>query len=178
MSAKAQLKTRLSSYWKLEVGNAALVPGAMAYFCYVFWNPIGWVSLVCFVPMILLLVIGGLYWRGKYHQLGGRQDSLNAALKLAHVCEIPLVIALMLQTILMIVIWSPTAPSSHPSDRVMATIALSLAVLEHINYYHRQLQHFDNGADFRRLLSGKGFRRAQMHVDLKRWRARRRVAAL
>jgi hypothetical protein len=37
-----------------------------------------------------------------------------------------------------------------------------LAVLEYVNYYHVQLNHFDNAADFRRLLSGKGFRKPHL----------------
>jgi hypothetical protein len=41
-----------------------------------------------------------------------------------------------------------------------------LAVLEYVNYYHRQLQHFDNKADFRRMLAGKGFRQSWMARDL------------
>ena len=48
-----------------------------------------------------------------------------------------------------------------------------LALAEYVNYYHRQLQHFDNWPDFRRLMTGKGFRPAKMAVDLAAWRAAR-----
>jgi len=43
-------------------------------------------------------------------------------------------------------------------------------VLEHVNYYHRQLQHFDHWPDFKRLITGRGFRRSQLSVDLDDWR--------
>ena len=58
-------------------------------------------------------------------------------------------------------------------DRLAATICSTLAVLEYINYYHRQLQHFDHAADFKRLLTGKGFRKSQMAIDLCRYRLQR-----
>ena len=56
-------------------------------------------------------------------------------------------------------------------DRIAATVCGLLAALEYINYYHRQLQHFDNAADFKRLMSGRGFRRSQMAADLERFRS-------
>jgi hypothetical protein len=38
-----------------------------------------------------------------------------------------------------------------------------------------QLQHFDNGADFKRLIGGRGFRRAHLARDLAAYRGRRRT---
>ena len=54
-------------------------------------------------------------------------------------------------------------------DRWVALAAAVLAALEYVNYYHRQLQHFDNFADIKRLLTGRGFRRSQMARDLERY---------
>lgn len=50
-------------------------------------------------------------------------------------------------------------------------IASLLALAEYVNYYHRQLQHFDNWPDFHRLITGRGFRPAKMALDLAAWRA-------
>jgi len=58
---------------------------------------------------------------------------------------------------------------------VAATFAAVMAVLEYINYYHRQIQHFDHMSDFKRLIKGRGFRPAQMNQDLKSWRNKRRL---
>lgn len=58
-------------------------------------------------------------------------------------------------------------------DRITASIAASLAMLEYVNYYHRQLQHFDHAADWKRLLEGRGFRASQMATDLQRLRQKR-----
>jgi hypothetical protein len=46
-------------------------------------------------------------------------------------------------------------------------------MLEYVNYYHRQLQHFDHAADWKRLLAGRGFRVSQMAADLQRLRQKR-----
>jgi hypothetical protein len=45
-----------------------------------------------------------------------------------------------------------------------------LAILEYINYYHYQLQHFDHAADFARLLSGRGFRRSHLSKAIAAWK--------
>ena len=61
--------------------------------------------------------------------------------------------------------WAP-AWSAGLADRNVATAGAVLAVLEYVNDYHRQLQHFDSREDFRRLLSGKGFRTSWLARDL------------
>lgn len=67
--------------------------------------------------------------------------------------------------------WFIPALSVSFGDWVAASILALLAALEYVNYYHRQLQHFDHLADLKRLFSGQGFRKAQMAVDLERHRA-------
>ncbi|MEN9392769.1 MAG: hypothetical protein RLZZ104_1112, partial [Pseudomonadota bacterium] len=62
--------------------------------------------------------------------------------------------------------WLVPSWSAGLADRNIATGCAVLAVLEYINYYHRQLQHFDNGEDFQRLLAGKGFRKSWMARDI------------
>jgi hypothetical protein len=39
---------------------------------------------------------------------------------------------------------------------IAAGLLTLLAALEYMNYYHRQLQHFDNMADFKRLITAEG----------------------
>jgi hypothetical protein len=58
---------------------------------------------------------------------------------------------------------------------VAPAVLLLLAVLEYVNYYHVQLQHFDHAPDWQRLVSGRGFRRSHLAREIDRWkRARRR----
>ena len=49
----------------------------------------------------------------------------------------------------------------------------ALAALEYVNYYKFQVQHFDNWADFKRLMTGRGFRKAHMARDIAAGRATR-----
>ncbi|MDQ3080564.1 MAG: hypothetical protein M3R03_11290 [Pseudomonadota bacterium] len=49
---------------------------------------------------------------------------------------------------------------------IAAELLTLLAGLEYVNYYHRQLQHFDNLADLKRLFSGRGFKPSHMARSL------------
>lgn len=63
------------------------------------------------------------------------------------------------------------ASATHWSNAaIAAAVCTALAALEFVNYYKVQLQHFDHAADFRRLLQGRGFRRAHMARDLAAFR--------
>jgi hypothetical protein len=53
-----------------------------------------------------------------------------------------------------------------------------LAALEYVNYYHRQLQYFDNMADLKHLLTGRGLKPAHMARDLAAWRAQHAASRL
>lgn len=59
--------------------------------------------------------------------------------------------------------WSPSG--------IAACITAALAILEWVNYYGVQLQHFDHFADLRRLVTGKGFREAHLAKTIRRWQA-------
>lgn len=62
-------------------------------------------------------------------------------------------------------------PALRSGGAIPDLVALGLAVLaglEYVNYYHVQLQHFDNAADIKRLLSGRGFRPAHLARALRR----------
>jgi ferric-dicitrate binding protein FerR (iron transport regulator) len=59
------------------------------------------------------------------------------------------------------------------SKGAIAAAGLSvLALLEYVNYYHRQLQVIDNKADFQRLLSTGRFKRARLARALATYRQR------
>jgi uncharacterized integral membrane protein len=66
-----------------------------------------------------------------------------------------------------------TAGPQLSTQFVAPVVLLLLAVLEYINYYHVQLQHFDHVADWRRLVSGRGFRRSHLAREIERWRRER-----
>jgi hypothetical protein len=57
------------------------------------------------------------------------------------------------------------------SVRFVATnLLFLLAVIEYVNFYHVQIQHFDHAADWKRLVSGRGFRRSHLARAIERHR--------
>lgn len=173
MLSREGVINRLNGYWQMEAANVFLVPAAMIGTTYYQESTLGWLSVFAIVPMCALLVIGAAYWRGKLIQLKGDGGALDRMLAWAHRLDLPLAVLSVIALLLTLVSWVVPSLSVSLADRVVATIAASLAVLEYVNYYHRQLQHFDHLADFKRFLSGRGFRRAQMAVDLERFRRNR-----
>jgi hypothetical protein len=171
-ASRNKLEKRLSSYWKMELANVGIVPAVMFYFANIAGSPVGWMSYFTMIAMCGLLLIGGLYWRGKHAQFRRDVQPLETALKWAHYMQTPLLVLTVIACLLTILSWWPYALARGTGDRVVATITATLAALEYVNYYHRQIQHFDHLADFKRLLTGRGFRLSQMNRDLKTWRAR------
>ena len=81
----------------------------------------------------------------------------------------------MLLTILALIATVVEAISTLPrfsASLIGASLLCLLAVLEFVNYYHVQLQHFDHAEDFQRLLSGKGFRRSHLSKSIRAYRQR------
>ncbi|ANU07814.1 hypothetical protein [Paraurantiacibacter namhicola] len=173
MTAQSALHDRLSGYWKLELGNATLVPATILLLAWSFDGRLGWLTAASFVPMIWLLLLGGFYWRGKLLSLRGDDAPLCRALAHADRFQLPIAAASFGALLAAITSWIVDGIGVSTWDRGAATASAILAVLEYINYYHRQLQHFDHVADWKRLMGGKGFRPSQMSRDLARYRAGR-----
>jgi hypothetical protein len=163
-----RLRRRLSSYWKLEVANAALIPATILFVLYQTDEAVGLGLAIACVPMCGLLLVGGLYWRGKLQQLEGQGQALEQALRLAAGARLPLLATTFLALVLAVGVWFAPGLAASAGERWAITGAAVLAALEYVNYYHRQLQHFDNAPDFRRLVTGRGFQRAWMARDLDR----------
>ncbi|MEO1488960.1 MAG: hypothetical protein AAFR88_05935 [Pseudomonadota bacterium] len=143
---KHRIHARLSSYWKLELGNAALIPVIMVFLCFRAEQAVGpGLALAC-VPMSGLLVLGGLYWRAKLLQLEGSSDSLEWVLGQAAKWRLPLLATTCFACVLAAVTWVADLAAS-PGERWAITAAAALAALEYMNYCHRQLRHFDNLPD-------------------------------
>lgn len=127
------------------------------------------ISVITVAPMAattLLLVIGALYWRGKVRQLRGDGRNFTGLLRAISVWQRPALVLTLFGCGMAGSGWLFPAWSAGLADRNIATGCAILAVLEYVNYYHRQLQHFDNRDDFQRLLAGKGFRKSWMARDL------------
>ena len=160
---------RLRSYWRLEAGNVLFVPmcaGLLAWSADGVLTPAFWLAaLAC----AALLAIGAVYWRAVYRRMQGAPGLFDTAIPWLAKAE-PWSGLLVLAALAAVAaeLWlEPT----WPPGRIAAAALAALAVLEFVNYYRIQLQHFDNAADMRRLLTGRGFRKAHLARDIAAWRA-------
>ena len=168
--SKAAIEKRLGSYWKMEAANVLLLPLGTLYLASALDWQLGLASIAAFVPCCALLAIGAQYWRAKLIQLreGG---AFPQTIGLLAALEWPTLALTVAGLGVVIACWLVPGLAASRADLWTGTIVGILAALEYVNYYHRQVQHFDHASDFKRLLGGGGFRRSQMAVDIARWRA-------
>ncbi|MEP3226755.1 MAG: hypothetical protein ABJO01_12330 [Parasphingorhabdus sp.] len=159
-----KLVARLGPYWKMEASAVILIPATMAL---ITKANLGWATIISSLPMMLMLGIGALYWRGKLLRLVRSDYDFASLIHAIARIRTPVQILTLIAIISTAFAWIIPGFAVGQPDKICATIAAVLAVLEYINYYHRQLQHFDNVADFQRLLTGKGFRQSQMARDIR-----------
>lgn len=173
MAGGGRVARRLAWYWQVECANAALVPLLVVAIAALHGAGPQWPTFAALVPVAGLLVVGGLYWRGKLLALRAEPGALSRALALADRAEKPLLLLTLAALGIAAAGFIAPLPGSSGADRWVVLACAVLALAAHVNYYHRQLQHFDNRADFRRLVSGRGLRRAWLARDLAAWRAAR-----
>lgn len=168
-----KIVSRLTSYWKLEAINAVILP---LIGCVLVVQAGGTVSLWVIAAMAacsLILVIGAAAWRMELAQAQGDKALAERIMPWLAQSQRPAQAAALLGAVAAgIEPWNAggLAPSA-----IAALVFGVLAVLEYVNYYVAQLQHFDHAPDLRRLLSGKGFRRPHLARAIDRWRKHRRV---
>lgn len=161
-------------YAAMEAGNIVLLPALAVFLTRPDSGPeIAALALASFAAGVFLLV-GTLYWRGVHRRLRhGDGQALRRAVAFADRAERPGLALILLSAL--VFLWA--LGSEGWSGAVIAGGALTLlALLEWVNYYRRQLQHFDNGADLRRLLSGRGFKRSHLGRELAAYRRSRTTA--
>jgi hypothetical protein len=164
-----RLERRLSAYWKMEAANVVVVPAFAAWMVLQAGGAITWPLVLAMIADSALLVVGAIAWRMELAGLRGERDFAPALLPWLARAQVP--------TLLISVAsvggavfevwrggWSPAA--------IATCVLAALAMLEYVNYYVVQLQHFDHAADFKRLMSGRGFREAHLAKALRAYRKR------
>lgn len=155
----------------MEAGNAFLLPAFAVGFVLWAGGAIDAVFVLANLSCAILLVIGALYWRAVLMRLQGRPQALVFWLPRLASAE---AVSLALSVVATLAVLFAVATSGWTPQNIASAVLSALALLEYVNYYQIQLQHFDNGADLKRLLSGRGFRRAHMAREIAAWRARGR----
>jgi hypothetical protein len=166
---------RLSGYWRMEAGNVLLVPLIAAVAVIAQGDslsvPLAFAAFACSA----LLVVGAIAWKIELDGLMGDTRLADRTLPWLERARMP--------TLVMAVLAPGAAVVEYAMDgrwtaSAIATAILALlALLEWVNYYKVQLQHFDHAADFKRLLAGRGFREAHLAKALRLRRARNLSAA-
>ncbi len=162
------------SYANLEAFNALLIPAVATYFGWPTDRSGAILLVVANAALVIGLIVGAAYWWGVAARLRRRPAPMARALRLADVAQRPM--------LLLTLIAAAGCAWQLADDGVTLTTIVSfvvtiLAALEYINYYHVQLQHFDNVRDFRKLLRGGGFRRAHLARDLTLFRRKKSTDA-
>ena len=126
--------------------------------------------MLAIVPVAGFLIVGSLYWRGVDRRVKGLGAAkCERSLRLANSAERPLLVTTAAAA-------AATAAAAVMNGGTAAAIAAALltlaAALEYVNYHHRQLQHFDNWADFKRLVTTGRLKRAHLAWDLQAYRRR------
>jgi len=156
---------RLRSYWQMEAANVVLLPVST---CIIVWSFDGAVDLVLFLSLAanaVLLTIGACYWRITLLRIEG--DKAPFATWLPRIGKLqPLGMLVTALTCAATAADVVLGDGSWPPQRI-ASVAMSvLCALEYVNYYHLQLQYFDNAADFNALLRTGKLKRSHMARDL------------
>ena len=159
------------SYAAMEALNIVLVPGAALLLA----PPGNWAEILAMGLAMAacagFLLVGAAYWAGLDQRLTSSNRSvLTKALALADRLEIPLLLITGAALPMLAFAIYKGGWSWSVTGAAMLTL---LAALEYVNYYHRQLQHFDRSSDFKRLVTGGGFRRSHMARDLAAYRSGR-----
>jgi hypothetical protein len=169
-----KLLKRLKPYWMMEGANVVLLPLIACFLITVVAE--GQITIAVITAMFatsFLLVVGTFAWKMVVDGLEGNPTSEEQWTPWLDLARWPAMLLTILALIATVVEAISTLPRFSAS-LIGASLLCLLAVLEFVNYYHVQLQHFDHAEDFQRLLSGKGFRRSHLSKSIRAYRQRSR----
>lgn len=169
-----KLLKRLKPYWMMEGANVVFVP-------FIAWLLItvvaeGQITIAVIAAMLatsFLLVVGTFAWKMVVDGLEGIPKSEVQWTPWLDLARWPALILTLLALIATVAEAFSTL-RRFSASLIGASLLCLLAILEFVNYYHVQLQHFDHAEDFQRLLSGKGFRRSHLSKSIRAYRQRSR----
>lgn len=168
---RAALIKRLTPYWKMEAANVLVVPIAAAFAIGYFKDAVSTPVVLTMLSCSLLLVVGTFALRMHLEDAKGNRTFGERVLPLLSAAQWP---SLAVATLgLCAAGYERLADGQWSASAVVATFLAVLTMLEYVNYYVVQLQHFDHKSDLKRLFSGKGFRRSHLAKALQKHRGSR-----
>ena len=156
---------RLRGYWQMEAANVVLLPVAACIVVTSLEGRLDPVLLISLFANAVLLTIGACYWRITLLRIEGDEAPFAKWLPRIGKAQ-PIAILLTFLTCAATLADFALDAGTWTPQRITAIGMTVLCVLEYINYYHVQLQYFDNAADFHALLRTRRLKRAHLARDL------------
>lgn len=158
---------RLSWYYPLEKFHAFVTfPLLVVYLLYHYALTDILFLIYGLLVCIVILLQGQHYWKLKLHRLSGKAFSQVKNLQFFRKSgQVNIILIGLMPLVLLLQLYLSDWGSIPDNLMIWAICANAFAVLEHINYYHRQLM-IDNEADLRYLLTNKRLKIASLRKDL------------
>ena len=163
---RARLIKRLRPYWKMEALNVVFIPAFASFLIVETGGALTWPFAIAALACSALLVVGTAALRMELAELERRPDLAARLLAFARAARAPAMALCGLGVAA--AGWQVQRDGDWTPAGIGAVALAALAVLEYVNYYVVQLQHFDHAEDFRRLMSGRGFRESHLAKALRR----------
>ena len=173
MHATSAPARRLTTYWKLEAGNVVFVPALAVYLVLSAGGTITAALVLSCLACSFLLVIGTIVLRMMLRKARGESAAGKDRIPMLLWMRWP-AIALCAAAAIALGVECITKTPTLSAQFLAPAVLLVLAVLEYINYYHIQLQHFDHAPDWKRFISGRGFRPSHLAREIERWKREQR----
>lgn len=167
---------RLTTYWKIEAGNVVLIPALAVYSVLKLEGTISTALVFSGIACSFLLVIGTIALRMMLGKARGEANATASRLPLLIWMRWPAIGLCLAAAAAIAGEWVNGSPE-FSAQYVAPVLLFLLAILEYVNYYHVQLQHFDHAPDWQRLISGRGFRRSHLAREIDRWKRENRRGA-
>jgi len=167
---------RLTTYWKIEAGNVVFIPAIAIYLVLRSGGAISVALVLSCLACSFLLVIGTIVLRMMLRKARGEADVTKTRIPLLLRLRWP-ALGLCAAAAVALGMECFNRGPQLSAQFLAPAVLLLLAVLEYINYYHVQLQHFDHAPDWKRLISGRGFRPSHLAREIERWRRAERPSA-
>lgn len=164
---KAKLIKRLQWYYPTERFNAWLFLGVTVYVAIKYPLSYSFLLIYGLLLMTFILFQGQYYWKLKLWRLTNKHFDQTQNINLFRKCKKVNIILILLIPFFFILQWVIVKDKKIEDNLFLwGVLANIVGILEHINYYHRQLM-IDNLSDIRYLIRNKRLNR-QLRQHAKR----------
>jgi hypothetical protein len=163
---KAKIIKRLEWYYPTELFNAWLFTGITLFVIYTYKIAVAFFLVYGLIIMTFILFQGQHYWKLKLFRLTNKKFDEAKNLKLFRRAKQINVVLIAIIPFVFGLQWLMTnKPIIENNLFLWRILANVIGVLEHINYYHKQLM-VDNLSDVKYLLRNKKLKVASLKKDL------------